>query len=129
MNKEELYKIACNARKNAYAKHTPYYVGAALVTKTGKVYSGCNIQNDGLNSLCAERVAFVKAISSGEKEFSCILVVGGPTMDTLERCLPCGICRQFMSEFVDEDFKVIVGSPKNFKKFKIKKLLPHSFNL
>mgnify|MGYP003296819446 CR=1 FL=1 len=129
MNKEELYKIACNARKNAYAKHTPYYVGAALVTKTGKVYSGCNIQNDGLNSLCAERVAFVKAISSGEKEFSCILVVGGPTMDTLERCLPCGICRQFMSEFVDEDFKVIVGSPENFEEFGIKELLPHSFNL
>ena len=129
MNKEELYKIACNARKNAYAKHTPYYVGAALVTKTGKVYSGCNIQNDGLNSLCAERVAFVKSISSGEKEFSCILVVGGPTMDTLERCLPCGICRQFMSEFVDEDFKVIVGSPENFEEFGIKELLPHSFNL
>ena len=129
MNKEELFKIACNARQNACAKHTPYYVGAALVTKSGKVYSGCNIQNDGINSICAERVAFVKALSSGEREFSCILVVGGPTLDTLERCLPCGYCRQFMSEFVDSDFKVIVGSPENFEEFTITDLLPHSFNL
>ena len=124
-----LFNKAIEVRKNAYAKHTPYYVGAALLTKSGKIYTGCNIQNDGINSICAERVAFTKAISEGEKEFSAILVVGGPTLDTLERCLPCGICRQFMSEFVDEDFKVIVGSPENFEEFGIKELLPLSFIL
>ena len=129
MNKEELFKIACEARKNAYAKHTPYYVGAALVGASGRIYSGCNIQNDGINSICAERVAFTKAISEGEKEFVCILVVGGPTLDKLERCLPCGYCRQFMSEFVDSNFKVYAATEDTIEEFSINDLLPHSFNL
>lgn len=129
MKIEELFKVACETRKNAYAKHTPYYVGAALLTKEGKIYSGCNIQNDGINSICAERVAFTKALSEGEREFACILVVGGPTLDTLERCLPCGYCRQFMSEFVDENFKIYAATNESVEEFGIKDLLPHSFNL
>lgn len=126
---QELFNKAMETRKNAHAKHTPYYVGAALLTKSGKIYTGCNIQNDGINSICAERVAFTKAISEGEKEFSAILVVGGPTLETLERCLPCGYCRQFMSEFVDDEFKIYAATNEGVEEFGIKDLLPHSFNL
>ena len=72
-----LIETAKKARENAYTPYTNYKVGCALLTKNGKIFSGCNIENDGIMSICAERVAFAKAISEGEKEFECILVLGG----------------------------------------------------
>ena len=71
-----LIEIAKKARENAYTPYTNYKVGCALLTKSGKIFSGCNIENDGIMSICAERVAFSKAISEGEKDFECILVLG-----------------------------------------------------
>ena len=76
-----------------------------LLQNLGKYYSGCNIENDGIQSICAERTAFVKALSEGEREFSYIVVVGGLKASTvLDNCLPCGYCRQFMNQYVDDNF-------------------------
>ena len=123
-------EIAKNVRKNSYAPYSKYYVGCALKSKSGKLYSGCNIENDGIQSICAERVAFSKAISEGEKEFEYIVVCGGSRLDSLENCLPCGYCRQFMNEFVDKDFKIYaVLEDESIKEYSIQDLLPHSFKL
>lgn len=123
-------EIAKSVRKNAYSPYSKYYVGCALKTKSGKIYSGCNIENNGIQAICAERVAFVKAISEGEKSFEHILVCGGADLSELDICLPCGYCRQFMSEFVDENFKIYVLSENDkITKYSIEDLLPNSFKL
>lgn len=123
-------EIAKNARKNSYSPYGKYYVGCALKAKSGKIYSGCNIENGGIQSICAERVAFTKAISEGEKEFEHIVICGGSSLDKLDNCLPCGYCRQFMSEFVDENFKIYALSENDkLTEYTIGNLLPHSFKL
>lgn len=124
-------KIAKESRQNAYVPYSHYYVGAALVTKSGKIYSGCNIENGGIMSICAERVAFTKALSEGEREFAYIVICGGSDLDSLaEDCTPCGYCRQFMSEFVDKDFRIyLLNDNDEAEKFSMEDLLPHSFKL
>lgn len=133
MSIDTLISQAKSARLNAYAPYSHYFVGAALQTKSGKIYTGCNIENDGIMSICAERVAFAKAISEGENNFSCIAIVGAlEGNEELDRCLPCGYCRQFMNEFVDSDFKIYALSnneTNNILEYKISDLLPHSFKL
>ena len=119
--------LATNERTRAYEKYTPYTVGATLKTKSGKRYTGCNIQNHAIQSTCAERVAFLKALSEGETEFESITVIGGPKDETPEQCLPCGYCRQFMSEFVDDDFKIYTVYNQKVEAYVLKELLPHSF--
>lgn len=118
-------EIAKTVRKKAHDPYTNYWVGATLVAKSGKIYTGCNISNIGVQSICAERVAFVKAISEGEKEFERITVVGGKSGEDVEECLPCGHCRQFMSEFVNKDFKIRTLT----KEYTIEELLPYQFSL
>lgn len=130
MDISEAIQIAKNARKNSCSDH--YYVGACLVTKNGKMYSGCNIENDGIQSICAERTAFVKALSEGEREFSYIVVVGGyKDNPMLDNCTPCGYCRQFMNQYVDSDFKIYscYGEDNKIEEYTINDLLPHSFSL
>lgn len=108
MTNEELIKIAKDTRKYSRCKYTKYSVGAALVGKSGKIYTGCNIEHSisGLAS-CAERVAFMKAISEGEMEFEKIAVVGGHDGKECEPMLiPCMVCVQYMLDFVD-DIKVV----------------------
>lgn len=123
-------KIAKNARKNAYVPYSKYYVGCALKASSGIIYSGCNIENHGIQSICAERVAFAKAISEGEKSFEYLVVCGGFNLDDLENCLPCGYCRQFISEFVDEDFKIyVISTNDEIIEYSITDLLPNSFKL
>ena len=123
-------EIAKNVRKNAYAPYTKYYVGCCLKAKSGKLYSGCNIENLGILSICAERTAFVKALSEGEKEFEYIVVCGGSSQDKLENCMPCGYCRQFMSEFVDENFKIYaVREDGSISENSVSELLPHFHKL
>ena len=128
-----LYKaieIAKSVRKNCYSPYSKYYVGCALICKSGKIYSGCNIENDGIQSICAERVAFTKAISEGERDFEYIVVCGGDSLDSLDDCLPCGYCRQFMSEFVDKDFKIYALSKGDeITEYSIFDLLPNNFRL
>ena len=123
-------RIAKDVRQKAYSPYGKYYVGCALKASSGNIYSGCNIENDGIQSICAERVAFTKAISEGERNFEYIVVCGGHDLNELENCLPCGYCRQFMSEFVDKDFKIFaLGKEDSITEYSISDLLPHNFSL
>ena len=121
--------LAENMRKKAYVPYSHYTVGAVLTTKNGKKYTGCNIENHGIQSICAERVAFCKAISEGEKYFKSILIMGGDEGKEPQKCLPCGYCRQFMSEFVDEDFKIYSIYENKVEEYTIEELIPYSFEL
>ena len=122
-------ELAKNARLKAYSPYSNFQVGAALRTKSGKIYLGSNIENHGIQGICAERTAFAKALSEGEREFDRITVVGSPKgEECTEKCMPCGYCRQFMSEFVNKDFKIcVVDKENNVEEYTIDELLPHSF--
>ena len=123
-------ELAKKARLNSHSPYSNYATGAVLRTRSGKLYTGCNVENHGLQSICAERTAFVKAISEGEKDFECITVVGRThSEEPTEVCLPCGYCRQFMSEFVDKEFKVrVVDKYNNVTEYTLDDLLPHKFD-
>ncbi|MCM1467673.1 MAG: cytidine deaminase [Alistipes sp.] len=131
MNKEELVKAALEARKWSYAPYSHFCVGAALLTKSGRVYTGCNIENAAYTpSNCAERTAFFKAVSEGEREFTAIAITGGrEDADNLEICAPCGVCRQVMEEFCDgETFEIILGTDSGeMQVYRLKELLPAGF--
>ena len=113
----------------AYAPYSRYLVGAALLTKDGQVYTGCNIENVSFGpSNCAERTAFFKAVSEGKKDFVAIAIAGGPLGKTEDFCFPCGVCRQVMREFCSDDFVIISAkNPQEYKIFTLAELLPHSF--
>ena len=119
---------AKKVRLSSYSPYSNFQVGACLKCKDGSIYTGCNVDNDGIQSICAERVAFTKAISEGKREFDYIVIVGAPRgQEANEKCVPCGYCRQFISEFVDENFKVIVINNGEAIEYKITDLLPNSF--
>lgn len=130
MTDKELIEKAKKAAANAYVPYSGYTVGAALLAKNGKVYLGCNIENAAFSPTnCAERTAFFKAVSEGEREFSKIAVVGGRNLDFKEYFAPCGVCRQVMREFCENSFTVILG--KNGDEYITKtlsELLPLSFS-
>lgn len=129
INLEDL-NLAKDVRKNAKCNCSKYSVGAVLKTKSGNRYCGCNIENDGIQSICAERVAFVKAISEGEHEFDSILILGAQReSENLKRTLPCGYCRQFMSEFVGKDFKIYTSYNNKIEEYTIEELFPYEFHL
>ncbi|MBO5529882.1 MAG: cytidine deaminase [Bacilli bacterium] len=129
MYKEDI-ELAKKARLNACSPYSNFEVGTALRTKSGKVYTGSNIENHGIQGICAERTAFVKALSEGEREFKSITIVGAKKNEEVkEKCMPCGYCRQFMSEYVDKDFKiVVVNADDSYEEYSIEDLLPHSFD-
>ena len=124
------FERAKQVMRNAYDAYSHFKVGTVLTTQSGKKYGGCNVANHGIQSICGERVAFVKAISEGERAFSRIVIVGGKSEKDLQECLPCGYCRQFMSEFVTEDFKIYTLERNgNIKEYTLKELLPHRFEI
>ena len=129
MTDKELVLKAIESMKNSYSPYSNFKVGAALLTESGKVYTGCNIENVAFGpSICAERVAFFKAISEGEKNFSKIAVVGGKDGIISSSTPPCGVCRQVMREFCNDDFEIlIVRENGNYDKVLLKDLLPNSF--
>ena len=128
MNDLKLLELAREQRKMSYCPYSNFSVGAALVSKSGKIYLGCNVENAVLGeTICAERTAFFKAISEGEKEFTKIAIVGGKKGEKeLEICAPCGACRQVMAEFCSGDFEIILSENS---KTSLKDLLPLSFSL
>ncbi len=130
MNKKDLVMLAKDAMKNSYAPYSNYNVGAALLTKNGNIYKGCNIENASYSvTNCAERTAIFSAIANGEKEFTAICVVGGKNGEITDYAMPCGVCRQALAEFCDADFKVYVGiSEDEIKEFTLGELLPYSFD-
>ena len=124
MDINELINKAKNAREHSYSPYSRFKVGAALKTKNGMVFTGCNIENSSYGlSICAEREAIFKAISAGERDLDTIAVV----TDSDKLTTPCGACRQVMWEF-SKDMTVVVANLKGEKKeFKIKELLAHPF--
>ena len=107
----KLIELAIEAREHAYVPYSKFAVGAALLTREGKVYQGCNIENASYGATnCAERTAFFRAIYDGERDFTAIAIVGGPADAPIsELCAPCGICRQVMAEFCKPDFKIYLS--------------------
>lgn len=120
----ELYKVAAEVRRNAYAPYSKFKVGAALLSENGKIYTGVNIENASYGAtICAERSAISKAITDGERSFEAIAIAGGE-----EPAFPCGICRQVLAEF-NPDITIIVGNGVELKSYSLEELIPHSFNL
>ena len=128
---EELKAKAVAMLDMAYVPYSHFHVGAALLAQNGNVYGGCNIENAGYTpSNCAERTAFFKAVSEGEREFAAIAITGGAeTAEELEYCAPCGVCRQVMMEFCDYDnFKVILAkSEQEYQVYSLREILPMGF--
>ena len=133
MNHEELVKKAYEAQEHSYCPYSGFQVGAALLTQSGKVYTGCNIENAAFSPTnCAERTAIFKAVSEGETKFQAIAIVGnkkGVPEEEWEFCTPCGVCRQVMLEFVEpQTFEILLGKGKEIRKFTLNQLLPESFS-
>lgn len=125
----ELLKIAEVARVNAYAPYSGFKVGAALLSKNGKVFTGVNVENFSYPvGICAERAAISNAVACGEYEFLKIAISGVKQNLSQAPCFPCGMCRQTLSEFCNEDFEIIVfDKTKGTKKYTLKNLLMHAF--
>ncbi|WP_029233605.1 cytidine deaminase [Butyrivibrio sp. VCB2006] len=133
MTNEEMKSLIAKAldmRNFSYAPYSQYKVGAALLAADGTVYTGCNIENAAYTpSNCAERTAFFKAVSEGVKEFKAIAICGGKEgADVLDDCSPCGVCRQVMSEFCDDEFIIICAkSLDDFTVCTLPECLPDRF--
>lgn len=126
----ELIEAALKARENSYCPYSAFSVGAALLCSDGKIFTGCNIESASYSPTnCAERTAFFKAISEGERGFRAIAIAGGKASnEPQEFCAPCGVCRQVMAEFCDGDFKIIlVKSAAETMTYSLSELLPFSF--
>ena len=126
----ELIMRAMGMMKMSYIPYSHFSVGAALLTKSGEIYTGCNIENAAYTpSVCAERTAFFKAVSEGHTSFTAIAVTGGMGRKAEDFCTPCGVCRQVMNEFCDpETFLVISAvSPDKYRVYTLKELLPYGF--
>lgn len=131
INEKELIRLAHEARKRAYTPYSGFQVGAALMTKKGKIYLGCNIENASYSPTnCAERTAFFKAVSDGEREFAAIAIVGGPKgSEAKETCSPCGVCRQVMREFcAPGEFRILLEDGNGgILNYSLAELLPLGF--
>ena len=121
---KKLLKIAEEARLKAYVPYSKFKVGAALLTKEGKIYTGCNIENASFGlTICAERVAIFKAVSGGSTQFEALAVI----CDSSKPCFPCGACRQIISEFGNETSIIISNLKGKIKISNINELLPDAF--
>lgn len=130
MNKTNLIQLALDARQYAYAPYSHFTVGAALLGKDGRIFTGCNVESAAYSpSNCAERTAIFKAISEGCTEFSAIAVAGGAAgQNPSDYCYPCGVCRQVLHEFCPPEFSVILArTPNDYRMTTLAALLPHSF--
>ena len=125
MMKQELLNAAISARERAYAPYSKFLVGAAVMAKSGKIYTGCNIENASYGlTVCAERNALFSAVGAGEREFTALCVVG----DTEAPISPCGACRQVMAEFKVP--RIILANLKgDVKEYTLEELLPYGFSL
>ena len=130
MEFQELIRKALEVRQKAYAPYSDFMVGAALLCKDGRIFTGCNIENASYGATnCAERTAFFKAVSEGYREFTAIAIAGGISGEApVEYAYPCGICRQVMQEFCRDDFVIyVVNSEQDYQRYTLKELLPFGF--
>jgi cytidine deaminase len=122
----ELIEAALDARKYSYSPYSNFKVGAAVLASSGKIYTGTNIENASFPAtICAERVAFTKALSEGEKDLRAVAI----TSSYDEFVFPCGVCRQFMVEFNPQLTVILAVSKEKYEIHKLKDLLPYSFTL
>jgi cytidine deaminase len=129
---KELYHQALASRSRSYVPYSGFAVGAALLGKSGTIYSGCNIENGAYGpSNCAERTAIFKAVSEGELEFEAIAIAGGKKGEApKDFCPPCGVCRQVMAEFCGPEFRIfLVKSEEEVQAHTLGELLPCAFDL
>ncbi len=134
MDKELIIELIDEAKeianRNNCCNYSNFTVGVSLLTSDGKIYKGFNVENDGIQSICAERVAFTKALTEGNKSFTCLAVVGKNRSSHLfKETLPCGYCRQFIREYGGKDFKIFTydDETKKINNYTLEELLPHSF--
>lgn len=122
---KELIKLAIENKKNSYSPYSNFRVSSVVLTKKGNIYKGVNIENAAYSvTLCAERSALSSAISAGDREIDTIVITGDSTMT-----YPCGVCRQFMAEFLDSDSKIVIAnSTVNYKIYGLDDILPYSFS-
>jgi len=130
MSPEQLLQKAKEAMQHAYVPYSGYKVGAALLCADGTVYGGCNIENASYSPTnCAERTAFFKAVYDGHRDFVAIAVVGGKDGNITGAFPPCGVCRQVMREFCQDDFMVYVGGANDtYQALTLAQILPYSFS-
>ena len=126
MTPEKLCELAREAMTHAYVPYSGYQVGAALLCADGTVYQGCNIENASYSpTVCAERTACVKAVSEGFKDYVRIAIYA----ESQDYCMPCGSCRQFLSEFNDGELEVLCSrADGRYVSYRLKELMPHTFN-
>ena len=125
MNDRELLRIAKEASLNAYVPYSGFPVGAALECEDGTVYTGCNVENAAYgDTICAERTAVVKAVSEGRRRFTRIAIYG----EGQGYCMPCGSCRQVLSEFSPEMEVLCAKAGGRYVSYKLSELMPHTFN-
>lgn len=133
IDRKLLIKKAFEAQKYSYSPYSNFAVGSALLCDNGDIYQGCNVENASFTPTnCAERTAFFKAVSEGQKKFTAIAIVGNKAdikQGEGEFCAPCGVCRQVMAEFCDLDtFKVIVAkSEEEYLEYTLGEILPLAF--
>lgn len=125
MDYENLVKLANNIKQNAYAPYSNFHVGAALIGNSGKVYTGVNVENSSYGAtICAERTAILKAISEGERNIKVLAIAS----DSEDYTYPCGICRQVILEFADENLVILCSNNKGeYKVFSLNEFLPNAF--
>jgi len=129
MDYSPLAEAALSAKENAYAPYSNFHVGAALLSEGGTVYTGCNIESAAFSpTVCAERTALFCAVSKGERKFRAIAIAGSPKDGEAQYCYPCGVCRQTLKEFVNDNFTVIiVKTAEDYRVHSFGELFPHSF--
>lgn len=128
MTDMELIENAAEAAKNSYSPYSKFKVGAALLCSDGTVYTGCNIENASFPAaICAERTAVFSAIANGNRNFSKIAIVGSSNDTISSPTPPCGFCRQVLSEFCDNDFKIVLYDGKNITELTMDEILPYPF--
>ena len=128
ITEKELIRKAIEAMNAAYTPYSGFRVGAALLTEDGRIYQGCNIENAAYTpTVCAERTAFFKAVSEGERRFSAICIVGGKDGILSGYTAPCGVCRQVMREFCGADFTIVLSDGGKIQAYTLEELLPCSF--
>ena len=124
MTDEKLVALAKEAMKNAYAPYSKFQVGAALLAKNGRVFTGCNVENASYGATnCAERTAIFKAVSEGYREFDAIAIVASSG----DFASPCGICRQVLAEFMPEGKVILDSDEKGMVTYSVRELLPLGF--
>lgn len=129
MDNRQLLDTAIAAMKSAYAPYSHFHVGAALLTESGEIYTGCNIENAAYScTICAERTAFFSAVRDGHRKFAKIAVVGGMNGEISSFTYPCGVCRQVMREFCADDFILVFTDGKEVRELTLDQILPYSFS-